>query len=261
VSGSGHTLSPVSTADGPDEATLLTAHLRGWLGAWPPRHAVDVVAAPVRDVPAWDDRITPLVGVGTPDHTLLSVSPGRADAVRRVAGPLDDDRVRTAIVRAVGAQGHVLGRGVFRWSTTVASADVLPDAGEWVSPADPRVPAWLRPFNYGRVLIAWDDDGAYGAGVGIKRHDDVGHELAVGTSEHLRGRGLARRLVAQAARQVLSEGNLPTYLHDPDNGPSARVADAAGFTDRGWSVYGLFLGRGSAEAPARVSRDAKFPAP
>jgi len=240
VSGSGSTLSPAPTAGGRDEDALLTAHLRGWLGAWPPRQPVDVIAAPVRDRPAWDNRITPLVGIGTPDRTLLSVAPARADAVRRVVGPLDDERVRSAIVRAVGAPGRVLGRGVFRWSTTVPSADVFPDAGEWVSPRDPRLPDWLRPFNYGPVLIAWDDDGTYGAGVGIKRHDDVGRELAVGTSERLRGRGLARRLVAQAARRMLAEGSLPTYLHDPDNGASARVADAGGFRDRGWSVYGLF---------------------
>jgi RimJ/RimL family protein N-acetyltransferase len=220
--------------------TLLLAHLRGWLGAWPPQHVVDVVAAPIRDLPAWDNRVVPLVGVGMPDRTLLSVTPARADDVRRAVGPLDDDRVRRAIVRAVGADGRILGRGVFRWSATVASADVLPDIGEWLSPSDPRVPAWLRPFNYGPVLIAWDDNGEYGAGVGIKRHDDVGHELAVVTSERLRGRGIARRLVAQAARRVLAEGNLPTYLHDPNNIASARVADAVGFPDRGWSVYGLF---------------------
>jgi hypothetical protein len=42
----------------------------------------------------------------------------------------------------------------------------------------------------------------------------------VATEEHLRGRGrgLARRLVAQAAR---------------------RVAEAAGFPDTGWSILGL----------------------
>lgn len=223
-----------------DGDALLVAHLRGWLGAWPPDSAVDVVAAPVRDRPVWDNSITPLVGVGTPDRTLLSVTPARAADVRRAAGPLDEEGVRKAIIKALGANGYVLGRGVFRWSTTVASADVLPDAGEWVDPADPRVPSWLRPFNYGPVLIAWNDEGTYGAGVGIKRHDDVGHELAVVTSEQLRGRGIGRRLVAQAARSLLAEGKLPTYLHGPNNVPSARVADAVGFPDRGWSVYGLF---------------------
>lgn len=223
-----------------DGDALLTAHLRGWLGAWPPQRAVDVVAAPVRDQPAWDRSITPLVGVGTPDRTLLSVTPARAEHVRRAAGPLDEEGVRKALVKALGVDGYVLGRGVFRWSTTVASADVLPDVGEWLDPSDPRIPPWLRPFNYGQVLIAWDDDGTYGAGVGIKRHDDVGHELAVVTTGRLRGRGIGRKLVAQAARRVLAEGKLPTYLHDPNNVASARVADAVGFPDRGWSVYGLF---------------------
>lgn len=227
------------TGDGSGEGRL-DAHLRAWLGAWPPSGPLDVVAAPVRDQPAWDGRISPLVGVGTPERALLSVTPGRAEAVRRAAGPLDDTAVRRAIVDALGARGHVLGRGVFRWSTAVASPAELADIGEWVDPGDPRVPMWLKPFNYPQVLIAWDGDGAYGAGVGIKRHDGIGHELAVVTSERLRGNGVARRLVAQAARRVLGEGKLPTYLHDPDNAASARVADAVGFPDRGWSVFGLF---------------------
>ena len=226
----------------PDERALLGAHLQGWLGAWPPSRPIDVVAAAVRDRPAWDGRPAPLVGVGTPACALLSVTPARADAVRAAVAAHADlgDGVRRAIVAALRADGQVVGRGVFRWATRVAPAAQLADAGDWVDPCDPRVPAWLRPFNYPQVLIAWDGDGAYGAGVGIKAHDEVGRELAVVTSARLRGRGLARRLVAQAARRVLDEGGLPTYLHGPDNAASARVADAVGFPDRGWSVYGLF---------------------
>ena len=53
-------------------------------------------------------------------------------------------------------------------------------------------------------------------------------------------RGLARRLVAQAARRLLTDGATVTYLHDPANTASARVADACGFPDRGWQVWGLF---------------------
>jgi predicted GNAT family acetyltransferase len=63
--------------------------------------------------------------------------------------------------------------------------------------------------------------------------------LAVGTVPEARGRGLARRLVAQAARRVLDEGAVPTYRHDFDNVASARVAEAAGFPDRGWRSYGV----------------------
>lgn len=221
---------------------LLAAHLGAWLGSWPPTAAIDVVGAVARLRPGWDGSPAALVGVGTAVRTLLSVPPDRVEAVVRVLGPLDDPDVRQAVLRAVGAAGRTLGRGVFRWSGCVAGPRRLPDAGEWVDQSDPRVPEWLLPFNYGPVLIAWDDDGAYGAGVGIKRHDAVGHEIAVVTTAALQGRGLARRLVAQAARRILDEGALPTYLHDPANGASARVADAVGFPDRGWSVYGLFGG-------------------
>lgn len=59
------------------------------------------------------------------------------------------------------------------------------------------------------------------------------------TAEAVRGRGLARRLVAQAARRVLDEGAVATYLHARGNVGSARVAEAAGFADRGWSVLGV----------------------
>ena len=125
--------------------------------------------------------------------------------------------------------------GVFRWSVEPA---VLEDAGTWVPVSDRRVPAWLLPFG-GEVLMAFDQAGAYIAGVGIKRHDDLGRELAVVTEEAARGQGLARRLVAQAARRVLDEGGIPTYLHADANVRSAKVADAAGFPDRGWRILGV----------------------
>ncbi|MFD0788502.1 GNAT family N-acetyltransferase, partial [Micromonospora azadirachtae] len=62
----------------------------------------------------------------------------------------------------------------------------------------------------------------------------------VGTAPEAQGRGLARRLVAQAARRVLDEGAVPTYLHEWSNHASARVADAAGFPDRGWRSFGVY---------------------
>ena len=135
----------------------------------------------------------------------------------------------------VGRPGDHFGQGCFRWSTNPSP---LPDAGEWVDPSDPRLPTWMAPFN-GPVLVAWDGDGHYAGGVGRKRHDDHGQELAVATDSAHRGRGLARRLVAQAARRVLDEAAVPTYLHAFDNVASARVAEAAGFPDLGFSVYGL----------------------
>ncbi len=214
----------------------LVAHLRSWLGAWPPREPIHIIGWARREEPAWDGRIYPLVGVGDAEATVLSVPPaaaGRVTAAARAAASLEALAARLPAL--VGRPGDAFGQGAFRWST---SPTPLPDAGEWVDPGDPRLPDWMAPFN-GPVLVAWDEEGRYAAGVGRKRHDEHGQELAVATDAAHRGRGLARRLVAQAARRVLDEGAVPTYLHAVDNVASARVAEAAGFPDAGLAIYGL----------------------
>lgn len=223
----------------------LHLHLRQWLGRWPPSPGagpVDVVGSQHRNEPGWDGRIFPLIGVATPEAAVLSVPPEYASAVRAhvkraPTAPLEAlwDHLLPALPGLLGHPERRVYHGVFRWCDRPAD---LPDAGVWVD-ADERVPQWLRPFGH-QVLIATDPvTGAYLAGVGIKHHDPYGRELAVGTEPAARGRGLARRLVAQAARRVLAEGAVPTYQHDPDNIASARVADAAGFPDRGWRSLGM----------------------
>jgi GNAT superfamily N-acetyltransferase len=195
------------------------------------------VANPRRALPGWDGHVAPVVGVVTADgDALVGVAPDAYPAVARFVdgGAAGLDPLLAAMPRLLGRPG-VAGLGVFRWSTEPAP---LPDVGTWLPYDDPRVPSWLRPFG-GEVLVVLDGD-SYVAGVGLKRHDDAGHEIAVGTEEAARGRGLARRLVAQAARRVLDEGAVPTYLHAPDNVASARAAEAAGFPDRGWSVVGFW---------------------
>ncbi|HEY1635465.1 MAG TPA: GNAT family N-acetyltransferase [Acidimicrobiales bacterium] len=231
-----------------DGLQRLHTHLRHWLGHWPPAPGeVAVVGSPLRVGPGWDGRTRPFFGVASPEGVVLSVPPGAEPAVEALG--LTRDRVLSedgaglsdSLTRAVGQGRGRLGRGCFRWTVGPAELD---DAGDWVSKRDSRVPPWLLPFN-GDVLIAWDDAGNYGAGVGRKQHDRWGHELAVVTEEALRGRGIARRLVAQAGRRVLAEGAVPTYLHDFDNAASAHVADAAGFPDRGWQFLALWQGRDS----------------
>jgi GNAT superfamily N-acetyltransferase len=210
----------------------LYHHLVTRLGLWPAGQRVHVVGSLRRTQPAWDDRVYPAVGVAAPGGMVLSVPPVAVAEVRELAtGPIDKlTEVLPAVVNQPGQHAVPL---VFRYC--LAPAD-LPDLGEWVAVTDPVVPAWLHPFG-GEVLIVRDDDGGYLAGVGIKRHDRYGHELAVGTEPAGRGRGLARRLVAQAARRVIDEGAVPTYQHVLDNHASARVAEAAGFPDRGWRAY------------------------
>lgn len=213
----------------------LYHHLVSWLGQWPTQRQWWVVGSNRRERPGWDGRVHPLVGVGQPGSTMLSVPPTRIPSLRSLLDlPVAD--LMEKLPATLGAGERRAFHGVFRYSL---APEPLPDAGQW-EPADhPALPAWLRPFG-GQVLVARDPDtGAYLAGVGIKRHDNYGNELAVGTDPAARGRGLAKRLIAQAARRVLDEGRVPTYVHAGDNAASARSAEAAGFPDRGWSFYGL----------------------
>jgi GNAT superfamily N-acetyltransferase len=224
------------TPIGPNFPHRLVAHLRSWLGAWPPAEPVHIVGWGRRDEPAWDGKRYPLAGVGGDDAAVLSVSPAVVEAVTAAVRRSPSlGRLAARLPALVGQPGGHFGEGAFRWSMSPAP---LPDAGEWVDPSDPRLPEWMAPFN-GPVLVAWDEEGRYAAGVGRKRHDEHGQELAVATDSRHQGRGLARRLIAQAARRVLDEGAVPTYLHAFDNVASARVAEAAGFPDLGFSVYGL----------------------
>lgn len=217
----------------------LVAHLTSWTGGWPPTLPANVTGNPRNAAPGWDGRVHPVTGVVDPaGRALIGVPPGYQAAARDAAGRAGSDLVALlAVLPAVlDTPDQVVFAGAFRWTTAPAP---LAAAGVWIDAEDPVVPDWLRAFG-GRVLIARDDDGSYLAGVGIKRHDPNGHELSVGTEPEARGRGLARRLVAQAARTLLDDGIVATYLHDPANVASARVAEAAGFPDLGWRVLGMF---------------------
>ncbi|NUP01954.1 MAG: GNAT family N-acetyltransferase [Nonomuraea sp.] len=207
----------------------LTDHLREWLGAWPPKGNLDVTGSVRRTLPAWDGRVHPALGVGTPEGAVLSVPPAH---VARVTAARSVREVPALI--GYGDRGWF--EAVFRWTTEPAP---LEDAGVWVPATAPDVPEWLRVFG-GDVLVAVDPaTGGHLAGVGLKRHDRFGRELSVVTAPEARGRGLARRLVAQAARRVLDEGAVPTYMHAVGNIASAAVAKAAGFPDQGWTAFGL----------------------
>jgi GNAT superfamily N-acetyltransferase len=224
--------------DRPVVPTTLVRHLELWVGGWPPVRPVRIVANPRRALPGWDGEVAPVAGVVTDTgDAVLGLAPydaARARAWLAERPPADLDALLAAVPGLIGRDG-VAGRGVFRWSTDPAP---LADAGVWIPADDRRVPPWLRPFG-GEVLVVLDGD-TYVAGVGVKRHDGFGRELSVGTEPQARGRGLARRLVAQAARRVLADGAVPTYLHAPDNVASARAATAAGFPDLGWQVLGFF---------------------
>lgn len=244
----------------------LRAHWAAWLGATCAEiahlgdpaaagPAVLVVGSPRRTEPGWDDVVHAVVGVVDPDgRAVVSVPPAHAAWARDlVARGADLDALRRELPDRLGLPGHQVYRATYRWTTEPAGADSLPDVGRWRPIGDPQVPEWLRPFG-GEALVVLDGGvvpGQYLAGVGLKRHDEHAYEIAVGTEEAARGRGLARRLVAQAARHLLGAGVVPTYLHDPANVASARVAAAAGLADGGWTALGLADASEQAEAEGR----------
>lgn len=224
----------------------LDAHFRLWLGDVPQPGDPRIVVHPGRDAPGWDGVVRPIQGVIGPDGSLLSVSPGLADAFAGVeagevfsvaAGPDGSARLSDLLGMTVA-----YGMPTFRWSEAAAT---LPEVGIWVETDHPRIPAWLRPFN-GGVLVAFDRAGRYMAGVGLKRHNEMAREIAVGTDMGYRGRGLATKLVAQAARAILAAGEVPIYQHGADNAASARVAEATGFPERGWRMLEIHPDRAGA---------------
>lgn len=221
-----------------DHRELLQLHLRSWVGAWPPPGpGVHVVGHEARSEPTWDGVVRPLQGVSDGSGTVIAVPPHATDAVESaIGGDLERDGVGDVLGEILGVGPAVFATGVFRTTDTVAPG--LVDIGEWFEHHTPDLPDWLAPFN-GPRLVAFHDDAPV-AGVGIKVHDAHGRELSVVTDEAARGKGHARRLVATATRRILAEGAVPTYLHDPRNTASARVADAVGFPDRGWQVHGLW---------------------
>ena len=214
-------------------ATFLTSRL----DTWPPSASLELRACHLRDLPRWDGKLVPFLGMESPHGTVITYSP----TVFPIGPELDpvtvEDELGTSdshvtIPALFGHPEMHFGRGVFRYLQEFVD---LPDIGEWVSPADPRLPAWLHPFNRG-VLAHWADGRSYAAGVGLKQHNDLGMEISVGTDPAHRGKGLAQALVAQSARAIWERGAIPMYLHGTHNAASARVADKAGFPDRGWHI-------------------------
>lgn len=211
----------------------LVAHLRSWAGAMPTRPGVTVIANPRVARPGWNQRPELLTGLVDPDgKCVVSLPP---DPARCASTLLGDDGPLDVLPALLGLPERSVERRVYRWTTAPAE---LPHIGAWIPATHPDTPDWLRPFG-GRVLVAVDARGRHLAGVGIKRHDRLVHELSVGTEPHARGRGLARLLVAQAASDLLARGVIPSYVHLPANMASARVARAAGFRDLGWQSLAM----------------------
>lgn len=112
----------------------LEAHLRAWLGAWPPARELELIVWPGREEPGWDGGLWPELGVESPHGTVLSLSPAivpdpRVLDAERILAALHSPRAAAAVPAALGRPDLCLTRAAFRWSVTPAA---LPQAGEWV---------------------------------------------------------------------------------------------------------------------------------
>lgn len=215
----------------------LNTFLSSRLGTWPPARSLELRHCDLRDVPRWNGDLQPFLGIESPIATVLTFSEkvfpcGTSLDPREVGDELGDSHAHITIPAMFQHPEMHFGRAVFRYLGEFVD---LPESGEWIETSDPRLPEWLRPFN-GGVLVHWADDGSYAAGVGLKKHNDLGYEIAVGTDPAHRGKGLAQSLVAQSARHIWERGAIPIYLHGATNAASARVAEKAGFPDRGWHI-------------------------
>jgi RimJ/RimL family protein N-acetyltransferase len=155
----------------------------------------------------------------------------RPDAAHLVGDRLDDAATVRRGLEEIAADlpGRVL-TAVTRSGTAVvepAAEIVTMDTG------DPRLPEWVHGHFNGTAWTVLGPDGDVLSNAVLKDYDDRLREIAVGTTERARGRGLARAVTAAAARATLDGGRVVLYMHDEHNDASAKVAQAAGLLELG----------------------------
>lgn len=134
----------------------------------------------------------------------------------------------------LGSLAHQLAARVFTGVARTGVTIARPRLPVEVVPAtDPRLPRWARGHFTGEAWVITDSDGRVLSAAALKRYDNRLREIAVGTAERARNRGLARTVVAAAASAVLAEGRAVLYNHASDNFASARVAEAVGLRPLG----------------------------
>jgi GNAT superfamily N-acetyltransferase len=129
---------------------------------------------------------------------------------------------------AVELPGH-------RFSSVARTGVVIPPPAVEITvldASDPRLPDWVHGHFVGGAWVVLEGGEVLSTAV-LKRYDERLREISVGTAPAARGRGLARSVVAAAARAVLAEGRAVLYNHAVDNDASARVAESVGLHELG----------------------------
>jgi L-amino acid N-acyltransferase YncA len=159
---------------------------------------------------------------------VVAVAPAWSGLLQeRLDGPASLGPALDAVAAAAGGQ-H------WSWVARTGVAIPAPSAEVTVLDAtDPRLPEWVIGHFSGEAWVVLGDDGQVLSTAVLKRYDERLREISVGTAAAARGRGLARSVVAAAARAVLAEGRAVLYNHDPDNHASAKVAESVGLHELG----------------------------
>jgi RimJ/RimL family protein N-acetyltransferase len=158
---------------------------------------------------------------------IVGVAPAYAARLRE---HLDGPETVVTALKALAAElpGHM-------FSTTARTGVVIPAPAVPVTvldASDPRLPEWVHGHFVGEAWVVLEDGEVLSTAV-LKRYDERLREISVGTAPSARGRGLARSVVAAAARFVLAEGRAVLYNHAVDNHASARVASSVGLHELG----------------------------
>ncbi len=159
---------------------------------------------------------------------VVGVAPDHAARLREL---LDGPDTVTTALKALAAElpGHI-------FSGTARTGVVIPPPAVEVTvldASDPRLPQWVLGHFVGEAWVVLGEDGEVLSTAVLKRYDERLREISVGTAPSARGRGLARSVVAAAARSVLAEGRAVLYNHAVDNDASARVAESVGLHELG----------------------------
>src|SRR6266540_2792743 len=151
---------------------------------------------------------------------VVGVAPEQAARLRDL---LDGHDTVAPALKALAAElpGHM-------FSGTARTGVVIPAPVVEVTvldASDPRLPQWVQGHFVGEAWVVMEGGEVLSTAV-LKRYDERLREISVGTAPSARGRGLARAVVAAAARFVLAEDRAVLYNHAVDNDVSARMSSA-----------------------------------
>ena len=212
-----------------DAEVLLGRHLARELGSWPPQGLTRVVGSARRnDVAAGPGRS--VLALTTPQGTVVSVSPVERLRYQKLLGLQlrSVENLAARLAGLLGTEAAALQRRTFSWSE--APTD-LPNAGVWA--ASTSVVAEHFPYD-GSLLLA-TRRGRVIAAVHRTRSDRWSSRLRIAVDAAQRTSDLGARLLAQAARSVHEDGQVPTFVPLAADTWSADVARASGFAHGQWS--------------------------